>query len=370
MLKIRPSDAKERLDLLLRKGVTDLYKPIQIAEVLRQLRTTQTVNAWDLESYKNKSLKWRDEVTLKLSNKKSTSSARYQHDIWNDTAMPPPVLSVLSDENKQTNGAVERYIYLRYAERQGAVTTLIAAIEIANVDTFDLAALLQLFETGSGMKRSIDKAYEIIAHSLFETIITGLGAKVHVSVDPTSEGMLEEFGELARVLLGVEVGRLNWEQPAHIYRSGVTNAADRGMDMWANFGPTVQVKHLTLKRKEVNAIVDQVEGDHIVIVCRDADSEAIDLIMKQIGWGRRVRGIVRETDLINWYDRCLRGKFAPNLGQPLLKRLLTEFKSEFPQTARLADFLEERGYSGLNPPDLWQLPTGELLKQSNQQIDN
>ena len=34
--------------------------------------------------------------------------------------------------------------------------------------------------------------------------------------------------------------------------------------MWANFGPTVQVKHLTLNEDLASTIIDQVESDHIV----------------------------------------------------------------------------------------------------------
>ena len=47
------------------------------------------------------------------------------------------------------------------------------------------------------------------------------------------------------------------QSPAHIYRVGVTNAADRGLDMWANFGPAIQVKHLTLDSNATQMIVDQ-----------------------------------------------------------------------------------------------------------------
>ena len=32
------------------------------------------------------------------------------------------------------------------------------------------------------------------------------------------------------------------------------NAADRGLDMWANFGPAIQVKHLTLDESAVREI--------------------------------------------------------------------------------------------------------------------
>lgn len=354
-MTITLEQAKERLNYIIKIGRVDLYKPIQIAEVLFHSRTVGNIDALDLATYQNPSLKWRNEITLRLSGKISTSSARYQHDVWNPTAMPPNVLAILDTENKATNGAVERYIYLRYNERQGTVTNVISAIKNSSSDNFQLETLLNLFVTQSGIRRSIDKAYEIVVYSLFETIITSIEAKVKVSVLETSKPILQEFSDLTKVLLGIDDDDLSWEQQAHIYRVGVTNAADRGLDMWANFGVAVQVKHLTLNEKLANNISDQVESDSIIIVCKDAEAKVIETVLKQIGWGKRVRGIIKESNLVEWYERCLRGKFKSKLAEPLMKRLLISFESEFPHSLTLSEFLEERDYTNLRVPEMWRV---------------
>ncbi|MBC7912042.1 MAG: HaeII family restriction endonuclease, partial [Pyrinomonadaceae bacterium] len=195
--------AKERLDYIINIGRVDLYKPIHIAEVLYRSRTAGDVRLLEPDTYSNPSLRWRDAITLRLSGKVSTSSARYQHDVWNPTAMPPDMLAILDRENKKTNGAVERYIYMRYSERQGTVASIIAAIEAATPETFQLSALLDLFVKQSGIRRSIDKAYEIVAYSLFETVVTELNVTVKVSAPPKSKKLLKEFSDLTRVLLGL-----------------------------------------------------------------------------------------------------------------------------------------------------------------------
>jgi|CXWL01.1.fsa_nt_gi type II restriction enzyme len=342
-------DAKDRLDSLIGKARVDMYKPIQIAEVLRQSRLKGEIDINELDSFRNPSLRWRDEVTRRLLGKVSTSSARYQHDVWNETAMPLSLLKVLDQENKRTEGDVERYIYLRFNERQETVSGMIAFIEQATSKTFSLDALLDKFTKQAGIKRSVDKAYEIIAYSLFETVVSALKATIKVSVPASSQKLLGEFSDLARVLLGVDANKPSWEADAHIYRVGVTNAADRGLDMWANFGPAIQVKHLTLDDTLAQSIIDQVESDHIVIVCRDVDAKVIEVVAKQINWGRRVRGIVSESELIVWYERCLRGDNSALLAKPLLKKLSDGFKAEFPQAGAMVAFLEERGYLSANP---------------------
>jgi HaeII restriction endonuclease len=354
--------AKKRLDTLISKSRVDLYKPIQIAEVLYKSRLDSKVDTRNLETYRTRSKHWRDEVTLNLTGKKSTSSSRFQDNVWETNAMPPEILITLDTENKRTNGAVERYIYLMYTERLDVVGEIILLIESATAQTFDLQKLLELFEARPGLRRSIDKAYEIIAYSLFETLITSLEATVTLHVPEKHKDLLTAFSELASVLLGVDQHQRSWTQDAHIYRVGVTNAADRGLDMWANFGPAIQVKHLTLREELAKEILDQVESDHIVVVCKTAEKSVIETVLKQIGWGKRVRGVVTELELIKWYEQGLRGTFAHQLAEPLLELLSKGFKEEFPQNQKIVSFLESRGYTTKPNEPLWLTETEQNLQ--------
>ncbi|MFZ5502364.1 MAG: HaeII family restriction endonuclease [Pseudomonadota bacterium] len=229
------------------------------------------------------------------------------------------------------------------------------AIRKASAKSFELDKLFDKFARQDETKQSIGKLYEIVACSLFETIFAAIKPTVRIGVLSANKKLLGEFSDLAKVLLGVESGKTSWEVDAHIYRVGVTNAADRGLDMWANFGPAIQVKHLTLDNSRAQIIVDQVESDHIVIVCRDADAKVIQAVTHQISWGRRVRGIVSESELLAWYERCLRGENAALLAKPLLKRLSDGFKAEFPQAETMVAFLEERGYLSGKADKKWEV---------------
>jgi len=276
-------EAKSRLDYIIAIARTDMYKPIHIAEVLYHSRIEVTFDISDLNTYRNPSIVWRNKVSKRLLNKSSSSSARYQHDIWNETAMPLKFLSLLDTENKTTNGAIEKYIYLKFEERQSTVAGIIALIEQSDPQTFNVADIFSFFELTKQVRRSIDKVYEIVVYSLFETVVVALQAQVTVSVPFSNAALLTEFSDLAQILLGLSAGTLSHTLPAHVHRLGVTNASDRGLDMWANFGPAIQVKHLTLDPQKAEMIVDQIESDNIVIACRDADQEVIQAMLKQIG---------------------------------------------------------------------------------------
>ena len=112
---------------------------------------------------------------------------------------------------------------------------------------------------------------------------------------------------------------------------------------------------MTLNEKLANSIANQVESDSIVIVCKDAEATVIETVLKQIGYGARVRGIVKESDLVNWYEKCLRGNFREKLAKTLLERLLNGFEAEFPFSTTLAEFLENRGYKNLVANDTWKI---------------
>ena len=360
--------AKSRLDFIINKTRTRYYKPIQIAEVLYRSRVYKDINVANLEDYRTKSKKWRDDVSKILLDTYSTSSSRFQDDLWNNNAMPPEIMKTLDRNNKENSGVVERYIYYRFIERQSGIVEIIDQLKkgLSSPQNFYLEELLKLFRTKPGLKRSIDKCYEIVTYSLFETIVTTIEAEITVKISPNKIDLVSEFQDLTKVLLNIDTQHIEWTEAAHIYRVGVTNAADRGLAMWANFGIAIQVKHLTLDENSVRQIVDGIESDRasaalrdrIVIVCRDIDASIINTIIKQIGWGKRVRGIIKESQLIRWYENCLRGKFSDTLALKLMQLLIESFDTEFPEASnyahKITNFCEQRNYHTIEPSSLWQ----------------
>jgi hypothetical protein len=349
--------AKTRLDYLIRMGRVDLYKPIQIAEVLHKGRTTEEeFDLGDVETFRNPSRAWRDEVTLRLLGKRSTSSARYQDDIWNDSAMPPPMLKVLDVFNRESNGAVEAYIYARFAERQGLVRNVISSLKAAVPSSFEIASILGRFESTPGLRRSVDKAYEIVAFALLDLVVEAMDVQVAVEVPLGGRKLLSEFDDLAEKLIGVSAAQHSHRSRARIYRVGVTNASDRGLDMWANFGPAIQVKHLSLSRDLADEIVGQLDADRIVIVCRDTSATILHDVLHKSSAGKRITGVVQQSDLVRWYGTIMKGSRANDLGRKLIDKLIECFNAEFPQATTVTEaFMSERGYRPHALPSDWCL---------------
>ena len=346
-------EAKNALDKVIEKSRVHLYKPIQIAEILYRARTDKSLDLLDLEQYRTKSKKWRDDMSMPLLGRICTSSAKFQDNLFDENAIPPRILNELGKENARTNGAVEAYIYSSFTEKHSQLSHSLDYCLNADTKTFDVKKFIEAFWSEPGLRRSLDKVYEIIVYALFSTIVETLNFQVTLSVAEDKIDILKEFEDFADKVMRVDCRNPTFIQDAKVYRMGVTNAADRGLDMYSNWGPTIQIKHLSLSVELAENIVSSISSDKIVIVCKDAEKDIILSLLTQIGWRCHIQSIVTESNLIEWYEKALRGKYADKMGEKLLDVLRGEIGEEFPSVRALPDALKERHYERIDD-DFWR----------------
>jgi len=341
--------AKQALDKIIDKARVHFYKPIQIAEILYRDRVDQDIILSKLETYRNASKKWRDLICLQFLGRTSTSSARYQDDLFNDNAIPPAILEILGEENRMSEGAVEAYIYHKFSQRFNQMSAGLSYCAIHDKNSFKLDKFLALFWHEAGLRRSIDKIYEIVVYALFSTLVEILEVSVTVRMNIEKIDIIEEFEDFAKNVIQLSPEQMTITRPARIHRVGVTNAADRGLDMWANFGLAIQIKHLSLTEELAENIVSSLSADRIVIICKDAEQKIIVSLLNQIGWKSKIQSVIVESDLLKWYETALQGKFSHLTGDKVLQKLSDEIKIEFPSTDgnELLQFLQKRGYDKL-----------------------
>lgn len=343
--------AKAALDAVIRKSRIHLYKPIQIAEILYRDRVFHDINLLQLEDYRSKSRHWRDDVCRVLLGRVCTSSAKFQDDLFNETAIPPVLINELGKENRRTNGGVEAYIYSRFTNKHDQMAAALNYCLNSKKETFQVKKFIDSFWNEPGLKRSLDKIYEIVVYALFSTLVDALGLKVEISVDESKFDILEEFSDFAQKVMCLDFSNPSYIQDAKVYRVGVTNAADRGLDMYSNWGPAIQIKHLSLDVELAKSIVDSVSTDKVIIVCKDAERDVILSLLTQIGWCNHIQSIVTENNLIDWYEKALRGKYAEQLGNEIIIRLCGEIAEEFPSVDTIPDIIKDRHYEKVKTDD-------------------
>lgn len=347
-------EAKTKLDTVINKSRIHFYKPIQIAEILHYQRTIdKKLDLLDLESYRTKSRKWRDIVSIELLGTECSSSARFQDDLFNENAVPPKALYVLGQENLRTNGAVEAYIYSKFDNKhEQLVDALLYCIDSTPAN-FNVRKLIDSFWYEAGLKRSLDKIYEIIVFSLFDTLVNQLEMTVDVSVSEAKIDVLHEFEDFAKKVMCLDCKNLVHSSSAHVYRVGIANAADRGLDMYSNWGPAIQIKHLALSEELAESIVDSISSDRIVIVCKAAESRLIVSLLNQIGWKAKIQSIITEDDLITWYEKALRGTYSAQMGKKLLATMCEQITLEFPSIEQGRGIISRRNYDTIHN-DFWK----------------
>lgn len=346
-------EAKAALDNVINKSRAHLYKPIQIAEILFKHRNNEISNLNNLETYRTISRKWRDEICLPLLGRKCTSTARFQDNLFDDNAVPPSILYTLGEENKKNDGIVEAYIYKAFKTKYSQLNQALRYCTDTAADKFDVEHLINSFWNDPGLKRSIDKVYEIIVYALFSTLVDAMDLHVDVSISSGKIGILNEFNDFARNVMGIDVSQLSKRIGGRLFRVGVTNAADRGLDMYSNWGLAIQIKHLSLDVELAEGIVQSISSDRIVIVCKEAEKEVIKSLLTQIGWRARIQGIVTEKDLKNWYHKALTGTYHSLTSAKLLECLKEQLKLEFPSTNTLPAAIKNRNYDNITLVEPW-----------------
>ena len=347
------AEAKQALDTVIRKSRAHLYKPIQIAEILYHDRVNKDIDLSHLEDYRTKSKRWRDDVCKVLLGRVSTSSARFQDDLFNETAIPPSLLVKLGEENRRTNGGVEAYIYARFNSKHYQFAEALDYCLSSPKEQFQVKVFIDSFWREPGLKRSLDKIYEIIVYALFSTLIEALNLQVEITVGEENVQMLSEFSDFAKKVMCLDFSNPSFIQDAKVFRVGVTNAADRGLDMYSNWGPAIQIKHLSLDVELAQNIVENVSSDRVVIVCKEAEKDVILSLLTQIGWRSHIQSIVTENDLVKWYEKALRGKYADQIGDELLGKLSDEIAAEFPSVDSTPEILKLRQYDRLPVDGYW-----------------
>ena len=349
------NEAKERLDRLINKARHRLYKPIQIAEILYKSRTSTGIDISNLETYRRISNKWKSDISLRLFGRQPSLNSRYEDQLFDEEVIPPQTLNILSQANQ--GGIVEAYIYYRIGRTQLLLERIRSGLKIIKPSEFDLESFLKKFEDEPCLRRSMDKVYEILVYALFDTLANHLGAIVTLSVSQEKREIVKDFEKFTTIVLGIDPVRLCISEPARLFRLGVTNAADARIDMWANFGPAVQVKHITINPDAASRITQEVMADKIVIVCKHAEQKVIESIVNQVGLNQKIRGFITEKDLVSWYKLCMI-KYSNSMGIDVLSALSHEFDVEFPlaKSSEIEKFLKERGYSRIMLQGLWASP--------------
>lgn len=341
-------EAKRALDKVINKARVHFYKPIQIAEILYRDRIgTDNIDLLDKETYRSPSKHWRDVVSDELIGSHSTSSSIYQDNLFDDNAIPPVVLNALGEENRKTNGAVEAYIYRMFFSKHDQLANALKYCQESTKADFEVKSLLDSFWNEPGLRRSIDKVYEIIVYSLFYTLLDAMELKVEVSINQNKLDILKEFEDFTKNVICIDFSNPTHVQDARVYRVGVANAADRGLDMYSNWGPAIQIKHLTLDTSLAFEIVDKVASDRIVIVCKDAEKDIIISLLTQIGWKAKIQSVITESDLIRWYELALRGTFSDVLGDTVMSLLVEQMLEEFPSLEQRETILTPRHYENI-----------------------
>ncbi len=345
--------AREALDTAIHKSRVYLHKPIQIAEILFRHRTEKGWNLSDLESCRNISKSWHDDVSTLLDEHNGTSSQRYAGNRFESNVISTKFLAQLGAINKRDTGLVEAYIYKALETRLSSTHEVYKYLRSSTADSFSLETLVSFFQNRRELRRNTGKLYEIVVYALITTIIRALKAQIALKIRSKDKAILKDFERCIKMVLGIDSEQSKFIFPTTPYRSGRTNDTGNVLDMWANYGQAIQVKYLTLSKELAEDAADKLTTKKIIIVCLDTERKAIESLFRQISFGETLQGIITIDSLDNWYKLCLTKKHRGNFGLNLLRDLRRKFVEEFPPNKTIVPLMKKRGYDKIAMPNNW-----------------
>lgn len=332
---MRVSEAKAKLDRVIKLSRIEMYKPIQIAELLREFKKNPSLDPTNLESYRNLSKELRNKVTIQLFGKVSTSSMRFQDDLWNQSAVPPVALAALSQANM--NGSiVEAYIYQHVYSKN---SQLIKIRKVLN-DFDTMEKVENLFDSfdSPGLRTSADRLYEVFVLSVLQTNLEASNFEIAILGESS-----EISGTATRRIIEAAQGE---DSQLKFAKLGHTNAADAGLDIWSNFGVVISVKNYNLDVDLLRTVLTDTPIGTLIIVCETVSDDVLRNY-KDISGGRNVVFITQKNLLSD-----LKVIFADEeMSEKFRKRFISFFDSEFPLTSTLENFMKERNYIIGEPSD-------------------
>ena len=327
------NESIKKLNKLIQKSRLHFYKPIQIAEILFHHRTEKSINLNSLESYRNISKKWRDNVTSKLVGSISTSSQKFQDNIFDKNAISPHTLNELGKINEES-GEVEKYIYRLISLKFENLEKIVNLCK--DKKNFDLKKLIDTARNDNDLKRSIDKVYEVIVYSLMSELLKDL--ELNIKLEISSKKIDEKYMKYNQSFLNFDTKK---KTTSKVFRAGVANAADGGIDLWSNFGWVIQVKHLNLDKETFKKIIKRQDCEKIIIVCREIDFDYKNELKKL---NNDKVSILNESDLIDIYKVVMQDN---QLIDDFLHKIIKNLNEEFPMIGNknlIDKFFLSRGY--------------------------
>ncbi len=330
------SEAKAKLDRVIKLSRIEMYKPIQIAELLREFKNNPSLNPLDLESYRNVSKDLRNKATLQLFGKISTSSMRFQDDLWSQSAVPPAALESLSKANFNSS-MVEEYIYQHVYSKNSRLIRIRKFLD--DMDSVEkIENLFDAFDS-PGLRTSADRLYEVFVLSVLQTNLEVSNFEIQIIGEPS-----DITGKATRKM--IEASQRD-NRRLTLAKLGHTNAADAGLDIWSNFGVVISVKNYNLDVELFKAVLDDTPIGTLVIVCETV----APILLKNYEDYSNGRDVffITQKDLLS----DLGGVMADQeLSQKFRQRFISFYDSEFPLTSTLEIFMRQRGYRIEEPKNL------------------
>jgi hypothetical protein len=202
----------------------------------------------------------------------------------------------------------------------------------SNTTTFNLPVFLDNCQRHELFKRKIDKVYEIIVYSFFETLINHLNTQIRTEFDRDAIQLIKDIGIAQNLFFNLDKKTVQLLPADNSCLGSGTRKKNKILQLRGGRYENIKVKYISLDTHIIPATTCNVLNEQILIVCKDSEKSKIRNIISHLGLLWNISTFISECTLIEWYHKCFTPKYIDSIGTALIKKFNVKFKKVFPLT--------------------------------------
>jgi hypothetical protein len=158
-----------------------------------------------------------------------------------------------------------------------------------------------------------------------------LNTEVGVELDCKTKRLAKDFRLIQNFFLRLDKDTIEFS-PSDYFHLSATRSKNGERKRLPSIETAIRIKYIAIDNDTVPANSHSMTNEKMIIVCKDAEKAVIKHLTILFGLEERIRGIIPEHTLFEWYHKCTSPQYMNSMGKPVIETLNKRFKKEFSST--------------------------------------
>lgn len=196
--------------------------------------------------------------------------------------------------------------------------------------TLNLSDFLNCCRKNDRLSGQIDKIYEIVVYAFLDTLQLFLNTQAGVELDCETKRLAKDFRLIQNFFLRLDKDTDGFSP--NYFHLNATRSKNGERKRLPSTETAIKIKYIAIDNDTVPVNAHSMTNEQMIIVCTDAEKAVIQQLTVLFGLEDRIRGIIPEHTLFEWYHMCINPQYINSMGKPVIETLNKRFTQEYSST--------------------------------------